>query len=64
MSTFTNVTDVELDLQVDGQVYAAPAGGTVTVPDEFDYQLAEQPAFKITKAAASKPTPAPSEGNN
>lgn len=53
MSIFRNVSDADLDVQVDGRRYFAQAGGEFTIPDEFDYQLANQPAFELSKI--SKP---------
>jgi len=51
MSTFKNVSGVDLDLYVDGRPHAVDADGTVTVADEFDYQLADQPAWELVDAA-------------
>lgn len=45
MSSFKNVSDVDLEVQVDGRRYFAPAGEEITVPDEFDYQFQYQPAW-------------------
>jgi len=51
MSSFTNVTDGDLELQVDGVSVHAPAGDVFTIPNEFDSQLKDQPAFTKTKKA-------------
>ena len=80
MSVFTNVSGEDRDLYVDGHPYPVVGGGTVTVPDEFDYQLADQPAWELVSAAQKSapvaaftpgpvlaPTPEPvpaSEGDN
>jgi len=55
MSTFKNVSGVDLDLYVDGRPHAVDADGTVTVADEFDYQLADQPAWEQADQPASPP---------
>ena len=57
MSTFKNVSGVDLELQVDGRRFLAPAEGTFDVADEFDYQLVDQPAFE---RAGKKSAPAAS----
>ena len=69
MSEHKNVTDVALDLQVDGVAYHAQPGDVVSVPDEFDYQLESQPAWELVskKSAPVASTPEPvaaSEGDN
>ena len=77
MSTFTNVSGEDRDLYVDGHPYSVVEGGLVTVPDEFDYQLADQPAWQAAvpvvpvpasttepvPASTTEPVPA-SEGDN
>lgn len=45
MSSFKNVTDVDLEVQVDGRRYSAEPGEEITIPDQFDAQLANQPAW-------------------
>lgn len=45
MSSFKNVTDVDLEVQVDGIRYLAKAGEEISVPDEFDSQFKHQPAW-------------------
>lgn len=57
MSTFKNVSDVDLELQVDGRRHEVAAGGAVTIPDEFDSQLEFQPAW----AAVTKTTKTPED---
>ena len=50
MSVFENVSGVDLELQVDGRRLPVSAGSTVTVADEFDYQLVDQTAtWKFSK---------------
>lgn len=49
MSSFKNVSDVDLDVQVDGRRYFAQAGGEFTIPDEFDCQFVNQPTFELSK---------------
>ena len=72
MSTFKNVSGVDLDLYVDGHPYAVDAGETMTVADEFDYTLTDQAAWQIspapvavspTSAEPTKPVPASIDPN-
>lgn len=46
MSEFRNVTEVPLDLVVDGSPAHAEPGATVTIRDEFDHQLDFQPSWE------------------
>lgn len=62
MSSFKNVSGVDLELSVDGRTYEAAAGGSVVIPDEFDSQLTDQPSWVI-KATKTADVPAPSEGD-
>ena len=58
MSTFMNVSGVDLDLYVDGRPYAVDAGETVTVSDEFDFTLTDQAVWQISPpSVAVSPTP-------
>jgi hypothetical protein len=58
VSSFKNVSPDDLVVSVDGVSYDAPAGGSFTVPDEFDSQLSAQPAFSVQSAKAA-PVPVP-----
>ena len=53
MSTFMNVSGVDLDLYVDGLPHAVDAGETVTVADEFDFTLMDQAAWQISPASVA-----------
>ena len=57
MSTFMNVSGVDLDLYVDGSPHAVDAGETVTVADEFDYTLTDQAAWQISPASVAVSPP-------
>ena len=70
MSSFKNVSPDDLVVSVDGVSYDAPAGGSFTVPDEFDSQLSAQPAFAVQSAKSAPAvvpvpdvTPAPAVEN-
>jgi len=53
MSVFQNVSGVDRELVVDGRRQEVVAGSTVTVADEFDYQLIGQVAtWKFSKKSA------------
>jgi len=61
MSVFQNVSGVDRELVVDGRRQEVVAGSTVTVADEFDYQLVGQSeTWKFSKksAAVAESTPA------
>ena len=80
MSIWKNVSGNDLDLRVDGHPFAVDEGETVTLPDEFDYQVADQPTWELVSAVQKSapvaaftpepvlaPTPEPvpaSEGDN
>jgi hypothetical protein len=58
MSTFQNVTDGDLDLQIDGIAVHVPAGGSFTLPNDYDEQVSEQPYYKhltVKDAKAADP---------
>jgi hypothetical protein len=46
MSEHKNISEDSLDLVVDSRPFHAEPGDTVTIPDEFDYQLDSQPAWE------------------
>lgn len=57
MSSFKNVSGVDLELQVDGRRYPAAAGKSVSIPDEFDSQLELQPDWALDTKSAKTPEP-------
>lgn len=65
MSSFKNVSGVDLELRVDGRNHSVAAGDSVTVGDEFDPQLSEQPAWaKTTKSTKTTEPVAATEEKN
>ena len=58
MSTFKNVSGVDLEVRVDGLRKPVAADATFKVADEFDYTLENQPAFQLVKSTKSDPEPA------
>lgn len=66
MSQHRNITDGPLSLTVDGVTTFVPAGGMVTIDDEFDCQITEQAAWapaKKTAPAVEKTAAAETEGD-